>query len=285
MKRTEFLKKIIGLFGVGVIPAALLKQYKKLYLLQCFVRGFRFYKGPSLLQEMKEGALLELVREPDNEHDDCAIALHFNNEKIGYIPAEDNATLSRLMDAGVVELLAEITHLQSEAATWENVHVAIYVLKEDTDLPPAATYLTILETPGYYTLKHAGDKISRLSRRGKKIMDGEDFYEALVEHSRTDEVYDLIHNDIESPEKMEEIVDESLLLINRKKLPVDLQSDNVIYAFDEGMVELDNAFDESGYIVAQVDRVAELSARIQKFVPVKDKNGQVFFEVQFKPGK
>jgi hypothetical protein len=81
---------------------------------------------------------------------------------------------------------------------------------------------------------------------------------------------------------MEDIVSESLLVVNRQKLPPDLQTDELIKAFEEGIVGLDNAFNEEGYVVAQINRVAELSARIKKFKPVKDKKGEVFWEVVFK---
>ncbi len=270
------------MFGISVLPKEMLSSYRKIYLLQCFVRGFRFYEGTKLLTQMKTGNLLEMVREPNNEHDDCAIALHFNNQKIGYIPAEQNEMLSRLMDAAVTELLAEITHLEPAAAAWENVCVAVYVLKKDDEVPTQAEYLTELDTPHYYTLKQRDDKIIRIAQKEKRILDGDDFYEALVENSKTDEVYDLIHNDIGSPQAMEDIVNESLLVVNRKKLPADLQADKLIQAFEEGMVELDNSFNENGYVVAEINRIAELSARIKKFLPVKDKKGEVFWEVVFK---
>lgn len=64
MDRSDFLKNIIGLFGLAVLPPLALKQYHKLYLLQFFVRGFKFYDGPKLLDIMSEGSMLELVREP-----------------------------------------------------------------------------------------------------------------------------------------------------------------------------------------------------------------------------
>lgn len=281
MKRGDFIKKIIALFGVAVLPKGLIVSYKKIYLLQCFVRGFRFYEGPGLLQEMKTGDLLEMRREPNNEHDNCAIALHFNGHKIGFIPAEENGMLSRLMDADLVELLAEITHLETNAAAWENVHIAVYVLRKEEELPAEATYLTSLETPHYHTLKHNNDRISRFSVKGKEILTGEDFYKELVENSKTGEVYSLIHNDMGSAEKMEAIVDQSLLVVNRKKLPSDLSADELIHTLDEGIVELDNAFDETGYVVARINRVAELSPRIKNFLPVKDKKGEVFWEVVF----
>src|SRR5690606_8487136 len=123
MNRSSFVKSLIGMFGLSAVPLEWIKQYQKIYLLQCFIRGFRFHKGQSMLNLMKEGDMLELVREPDNEYDNCAIALHFNKEKIGYIPRESNEILSRLIDSGAVELLAEITHLEPKAKAWENVHL------------------------------------------------------------------------------------------------------------------------------------------------------------------
>lgn len=284
MNRSDFLKNIIGLFGITVLPPLAIQQYHKLYLLQCFVRGFQYYEGPKMLDEMNEGSMLELVREPDNKYDECAIALYCNNRKIGFIPAESNEVLSRLLDSQIVELVAEITHIQKEAAAWENVHIAVSVLKATNDpLPPEAAYLTLLETPDYHSLKYTHNYIGRISTKGKSILSGDDFYRELVENSETDEVYDLIHNSFTTPGDMQEAVDKSLLVINRNKLPSDLSLDSVIEALEEGAIELEKTFDEHGYVVAQVNRVAELSSRIESFVEVLDKTGRRFYEVVFKP--
>ena len=153
MNRTSFIKSFISLLGLGAIPVGIIRHYKKVYLLKSFVRGFKYYDGPGLLNEMKEGDMVELRREPNNAFDVDAIALYFNNFKIGFIPAESNTILSKLMDAEVVELLGEITHLQIDASTWENVAIAVYVLKE---------YITQLETNTDLTIKHPDDNISRI---------------------------------------------------------------------------------------------------------------------------
>lgn len=283
MNRSEFLKNIIGLFGVAVLPPLAFKNYQKIYLLQCFIRGFKYSAGPRLLDVMSEGSLLELVREPENPHDTCAIALHFNRQKIGFIPMESNEILSRLIDSGLVELLAEITHLNKDAATWENVHVAISLLKEtDHPLPESAAYLTLLETPDYCTVRYPDNQISKVNTQGKNSLSGNDFYEKLLENSDTDEIYSIIHNDFDDAEEMEEAVDQSLIVINKKRLPADLMADEVTHAIEEGMIQLEDVFGEDGYVVAQVDRVARLSARIDRFEKVLDKTGRQFFEVIFK---
>ncbi len=55
---------------------------------------------------------------------------------------ESNEILSRLIDSGVIDLHAEITNLKPEAASWENAHIAVYLLKEqkNTGFLPNAGY-------------------------------------------------------------------------------------------------------------------------------------------------
>ena len=166
MNRKGFISSLLGSLGaaaLGQFPKSWVKQYQKIYLLQCFVAGFGFYHGPSLLQQIQEGDMLELVREPENEHDSCAIALHFNGQKIGYIPQQENALFSKLMDGKLVELMAEVTHLKTEAATWEHVAIAVYGLREvDEPLPGHSHYLTQLETPHYRSLKYRNNRVARV---------------------------------------------------------------------------------------------------------------------------
>lgn len=122
--------------------------------MQGFVAGFRHYEGMGLLDSMKEGDLLELVREPNNEYDSCAIALHWRGKKIGFIPSSVNEMLSYLLDADALSLFAVITHLEKNTKPWENVAIAVYFIQEvNKDLPAHAHYLTRIEAPHYRTLK------------------------------------------------------------------------------------------------------------------------------------
>ena len=153
MNRSSFLAKLIASVALGKLPVSLTKDFRKIYLLQCFVAGFRHYEGMNMLHSMKEGDLLELVREPANEFDDCAIALHLRGKKIGFIPASVNEMLSYLLDAEALSLFAVITHLEKNAQPWENVAIAIYFIQEvNKELPAHASYLTRIEAPHYRTL-------------------------------------------------------------------------------------------------------------------------------------
>ncbi|HMO62604.1 MAG TPA: HIRAN domain-containing protein [Ferruginibacter sp.] len=150
MNRTEFLQRLIGIAGYGSFKVQALVPKRKIYLLQFFVAGFRFHKGMELLNHMQVNDLLELRREPDNEHDDCAIALYWQQEKIGYIPAEENEMLAKLLDAQALPLLGMITHLNREVKPWENVVAAVYFLQDESvEIPPYAAYLKQVAQPIY----------------------------------------------------------------------------------------------------------------------------------------
>jgi hypothetical protein len=167
MNRIDFLRKII----IGSLAPSLLAikpvTYTKHYLLQCFIRGFKFNKGPALINQLAIGDELELVREPDNKFDSACIALHWNGSKIGYIPQEENEYLSKFLDIGVPPMYAEITHLQITAASWEQVSMALYVLKicDDENIETSANQYTILSTPKYYSFRNKEGKITRIDKK------------------------------------------------------------------------------------------------------------------------
>lgn len=153
MKRNEFLQRLIGISGLGFLSLPEVESKQKIYLLQTFVAGFRFYKGVELLQHMQQNDFVELRREPDNEHDPFAVALYWQQEKVGFLPAESNETIARLLDAEALHLIGVITHLKQDVQPWENVVVGVYFLSDKNPLPPHASYLTQLAKPEYRTIK------------------------------------------------------------------------------------------------------------------------------------
>ena len=272
MQRKSFIESLVSLGALGCLPVNAVKPYKKFYLLQCFVAGFWYYKGMKLLQQMKEGDQLELVREPANEYDACAIALHWNNEKIGFIPASDNETLSRLLDADGLELTAEITHLNKQVQPWESLYIAVYFLKETSSgvVTDNMQYLTRLETPHYTSFK---------SETGEDENET-DWYSFFEEHSRDDSIYDIIHSSDVLTDYTYGAETGEYLLINRNRLP---QNDEVVkqilQGVDETMSRFDNLFDEEGYIVLSTNQAKSFIPKLEKIVNVTDKLGRHFIEL------
>lgn len=285
MKRSEFLRNLIGLYGIASLPIDMVKQYQKIYLLQCFVRGFQYYDGPNIIDEINKSGLLELVREPKNEYDECAIALHFNQRKIGFIPMESNEILSVLIDTGLLNLQAEITHIKKEAMDWEKIHVAIYVMKEqENGITEELLPFTMLQTPHYSTLKSNHDTYTRLyyEEEENEVVSGEEFYKSLLDNSSTDEIYSLIHTSFSKPEDMNKAVESSKIVINRNKIPTTISLAEIEARINDAIITIENIFDEQGYIVANVNKIAMMPDKILSFEKIMDKNGNDFYEIIFK---
>lgn len=73
--------------------------------------------------QMPDEAQLDLVREPDNQADGWAIRVEHDGKKIGYLPADKNEVLARLMDGGK-SLGGELVSRELRG-TWWNVHMEV----------------------------------------------------------------------------------------------------------------------------------------------------------------
>ncbi len=92
MHRGRFLRGILGsvaLLGsvrgaLSVSPAPVLRRVP---VLEAFIRGFQYHDGPGVIGRMQAGDALQLVREPGNDFDENAIAVHWNGHHLGYLPS------------------------------------------------------------------------------------------------------------------------------------------------------------------------------------------------------
>jgi hypothetical protein len=105
----------------------------RVYLLETRVAGFQYHDGPDLQVQatLATGRDLVLVREPYNEYDARAIAIHtYREDKLGYIPRDKNAILAAMLDQGL-PLFAEIVTFDPrlvEEAPWNCLRIRLYIL-------------------------------------------------------------------------------------------------------------------------------------------------------------
>jgi hypothetical protein len=76
---------------------------------------------------MKSGDELLLVREPENLHDDMAVAVYWNQHRIGYVPAVDNEIPNLLLLQGLA-LTCRIERFEPDEYPWEACELGIYLL-------------------------------------------------------------------------------------------------------------------------------------------------------------
>ena len=73
---------------------------KEIVVLECLVAGTSFRKLDKVDNELNKKVKLTMKREADNKFDNFAIALWFQQTKVGYVPREKNEVIARLMEAG-----------------------------------------------------------------------------------------------------------------------------------------------------------------------------------------
>lgn len=144
MQRRSFLTALLRLVGLATMPSFLATNASAapisttrtaarsatrppLLLQTSPLAGFQYHQGEACWPELREGARLALVREPDNRYDTRAIRVDWQGLKLGYVPRAENATLASLMDRGHV-LEARILALRGSPDPWQRVALEIYLI-------------------------------------------------------------------------------------------------------------------------------------------------------------
>ena len=109
---------ISGGLVISVMP-------REILVLETFVAGTSYSNVEDIESKLTTDTKLVLVREPKNEHDEFAIAIYFENNKIGYIPRDSNEVMARLLDAGK-SFFATITKSEWEG-NWLRVDIKVYM--------------------------------------------------------------------------------------------------------------------------------------------------------------
>ena len=63
------------------------------------IAGIAYYEALFVIEELKIGARLRLEAE-ENKHDEHAVAIYYNERKLGYIPRMYNYSIGRILRAG-----------------------------------------------------------------------------------------------------------------------------------------------------------------------------------------
>ena len=127
MSRRVFLQSftaLLGGFALPALPQPKLETNRWKTLQISPVAGFQYHRGETLWPQLATGQPLTLIREPGNRFDQRAVRIDWQGEKLGYIPARDNAAVSQLLDRGE-KLSALIVGLKKSHNPWERIEVEV----------------------------------------------------------------------------------------------------------------------------------------------------------------
>ncbi len=124
-------KNAVQASAIGLSSISLLntepQQYHATYLYSGFIAGLQYYAASEIMEQLREGLIADLVREPDNTHDYKAVAIYALGRKLGYLQRRHNLVLCNILDAGL-PIYAEISRLNPEAVSYEQVRIRLYLV-------------------------------------------------------------------------------------------------------------------------------------------------------------
>ena len=89
-----------------------------------FISGYQYHKGVQMEHLFGPDTIFSLKHEPENPFDDDAVALYYNNARIGFIPPNDNVDIARRIQKGE-PLKARLARFEPESEPWERVYVEV----------------------------------------------------------------------------------------------------------------------------------------------------------------
>ena len=104
------------------------KPLKRICLDNFHIAGFSHWDGCEAFEHLKIGKELQLVREEDNPFDPFAIAIWYENYKLGFVPRTANHDLALHLDMGLSDIYEiRITRLSPDEHPEHQVEVILYI--------------------------------------------------------------------------------------------------------------------------------------------------------------
>ncbi len=92
------------------------------------IAGFTYWDGCMALSELKIGSSLRLERELENRFDPHAVAIYFNDQKLGYIPRSENEMIAKFLDLGYSKIFdLRVQRISPDSHPEKQVGVVLFI--------------------------------------------------------------------------------------------------------------------------------------------------------------
>lgn len=92
------------------------------------IAGFSYYEGVLAFEYLKIGTQLQLKLEEDNKYDARAIAIYYNEFKLGFVPRGENRILYKLLKVGLSCLDIRVQRIDGKANPEEQLSVVVHLV-------------------------------------------------------------------------------------------------------------------------------------------------------------
>lgn len=110
----------------------------KTHIKSFYIAGFQYYDGASVMPQIEVGTQFQLIPESSNRYDEYAVAIYFEQAKLGYLPAEDNKFIHLLLRLGKIDnsdLVVMVQSLDTTKHPYKQILVGMF-LEGKSIFPP-----------------------------------------------------------------------------------------------------------------------------------------------------
>lgn len=100
-------------------------QTVRMLLQHAPLAGVQYYEAEQVWAELREGDLVELARDPENQHDGQAIRVLWRGHLLGFLPRRENKVAAQALDQGY-RLEARLLRLTRHPDPWQRIHISIW---------------------------------------------------------------------------------------------------------------------------------------------------------------
>jgi hypothetical protein len=127
MNRLGFIKRLVGFVaGSALVKPDIISSRPKNKIYSAYVKGYKHYDGHKIIHNLQVGSSLQMVPEPNNPFDDCAIAIYSGAYKLGYFPKEDNVVLSSLIASKHGSFEVIVDEVNRDGVYWEKIGFVVW---------------------------------------------------------------------------------------------------------------------------------------------------------------
>ena len=110
------------------------RPLKKVHLDNFHIAGFGYWEGCEAFEHLKIGTCFQLVREENNQFDPYAVAIYYEEFKLGFIPRSNNHDISKYLDMGLDDIYeVRITRITPDVHPENQVEVILYLKNQNPE--------------------------------------------------------------------------------------------------------------------------------------------------------
>ena len=95
------------------------------------IAGFTYYDAVDVFYKLQIGTPLLLKAEPENRYDPNAVAIYFQETKLGFVPRSENELLCKFLNLGYSDLFeVKISQVSPDAYPEKQVRVVVRICEK-----------------------------------------------------------------------------------------------------------------------------------------------------------